>query len=97
MRLATDAGDRRDVLNEIEVELVVESCIDRTIRTDQEEYVAVRGGARDHLGADVTAGTRPVFNNERLPEPLRQPLSHQPGDDVRRAASGKADDHAHRS
>ena len=38
---AHDAGDRRNVANEIEIELVVERRVDRVRRSDQEERVAV--------------------------------------------------------
>ena len=42
---ADDAGDRRDVADEIEIELVVERRVDRVRRTDQQQRIAV-GGAR---------------------------------------------------
>ena len=43
---ASDASDRRDVADEIEIELVVERRIDRAGRTDQEERVADRQAER---------------------------------------------------
>ena len=81
-----DARDRRDVADEIEVELVVERRVDRVRRTDQEQRVAVRRRAHDRLGADIAAGARPVLDDELLAKPLRQPLTHQARDDVGRAA-----------
>ena len=39
---AHDARDRRDVADEIEIELVVERRVDRVAATDQEQRVAVR-------------------------------------------------------
>jgi hypothetical protein len=48
----------------------------------------------DRLGSDVAAGARPVFSDEWVAEPLRQPLTDQAREDVVRAAAGKADDHA---
>ena len=93
---ADDARDRRDVADEIEIELVVERRVDRVRRTDQEERVAVRRRTHDRLGGDIAAGARPVLDDEWLAEPLRQPLTHQAREDVVRAAGGKADDDAHR-
>ena len=43
VRRAHDACDRRDVADEIEIELVVERRVDRVRRTDQEKRIAVRG------------------------------------------------------
>ena len=84
--IADDARDRRDVADEIEIELVVERRVDRVRRADQEERVAIRGRTHDRLGGDIAAGARPVLDDELLAEPLRQPLTHQARDDVGRAA-----------
>ena len=81
-----DARDRRDVADEIEIELVVERRVDRVRRTDQKECIAVGGRTHDRLGADIAAGARPVLDDEWLAEPLRQPLTDQARDDVGRAA-----------
>ena len=81
---ADDARDRRDVADEIEIELVVERRVDRVRRQDQEQRIAVRRRAHDRLGADIAAGARPVLDDEWLAEPLRQPLTHQARDDVGR-------------
>ena len=93
---AADARDRRDVADEIEIELVVERRVDRVRRSDQEERIAVRRRAHDRLGGDIAASARPVLDDELLAEPLRQPLTDQARDDVGRAAGGEADDDAHR-
>jgi hypothetical protein len=53
---------RRDVADEIEIELVVERRVDCIWWTDQEERVAIWGS--DRLGADIAAGARTVLNNE---------------------------------
>ena len=84
MRHADDARDRRDVADEIEIELVVERRVDRVGERDQEQRVAVRRRAHDRLGADIAAGARPVLDDEWLAEPLRQPLADQARDDVGR-------------
>src|SRR5262249_48887510 len=87
---------RRDVTDEIEVELVIERRVDRVGRMDQEERIAIRGRTHDRLRGDITAGARPVLDDELLAEPLREPLADQASDDVGAAASGKAGDDAHR-
>ena len=84
--IAHDARDRRDVADEIEIELVVERRVDRVRRNDQEKRVAVRRRTHDRLGGDIAAGAGPVLDDEWLAEPLRQPLTHQARDDVGRAA-----------
>jgi hypothetical protein len=61
-----DAGDRRDVANEIETKLFVQRSIDCVGRGDQEERVAIGGRTHDRLGGDITAGTRPVLDDEWL-------------------------------
>src|SRR5215468_6218392 len=76
---ANDASDRRNVANEIEIELVVERRVGRVVAPDHEQRVAVCGRAHDRLGADVGAATGPVVDYELLAKPLRQPLSHQSG------------------
>src|SRR5215467_12596657 len=57
--------------------------------------MAVGGRTRHCLGGDVARSTRPVLNDEWLAETLRQPLTNQAREDVRRAARGKADDDSH--
>src|SRR5215831_9662354 len=91
-----NTGDRRDVTDEIEIQLVVERSVDRLCRTDREQRVAVGGRAHDGLGGDVGTAARPVLDDEWLAETLRQPLSHEACDDVTGTASRKADDDAHR-
>ena len=93
---ADDAGDRRDVADEIVAELVVERHVDRRPRVDQEQRVAVGARACDRLGGDVAAGAQPVLDDEWLAEPVRQPLPYQARGDVGGAAGSEADDDAHR-
>src|SRR5262245_43914314 len=50
----------------------------------------------DALSGNIARSTWAVLDDELLTEPLRQPLTDQPCDDVAGAASGKADDNAHR-
>jgi hypothetical protein len=66
VRRADDAGDGRDVAQEIEIEFFVERGVNGIRRTGQEKRIAVGLRADDRLGAQIAASARPVFNNERL-------------------------------
>ena len=94
--LAADARDRRDVSDEIEIELVEERRGDRVRRSDQQKRIAVCGRPHDRLGSDAVAASRPVLDDEWLAEPLRQPLAQQACEDVAGNAGGIGDHHAHR-
>src|SRR5262249_36898399 len=48
----------------------------------------VGGRAHDRLGGDIAAAPRPVFDDERLAEPLRQPLAHRARGDVESTPAG---------
>src|SRR5262249_6700348 len=63
-------GDRRDVADEIEVELVIEHGVHRVRRMDQEERIAIRGRAHDGLSGDITPGAGAVLDEDGLAEPL---------------------------
>ena len=93
---ADDAGDRDDVAQKVETELVVERGVDGIGRRHQQQRVAVRRGAHDRLGGDIGAAAGPAFHHDRLAEPLRQPLPGEPRGDVGGAARGIADDQADR-
>src|SRR5215510_8003219 len=95
VRLPVNACDRRDVADEIETELVIERGVDRVPTADYEQRVAVRRCAHDRLGADIAARAWSILDDERLTEPLRQPLTDQARDDVSWAAGGKTDNDAH--
>src|SRR6516162_3140551 len=82
--LPVNAGDRRDVADEIETKLVIERGVDGIPTADHEQRVSVCGRAHDGLGADIAAAARSVVDDELLTEPFRQPLTHQPRDDVGR-------------
>src|SRR5262249_33712566 len=86
----------RDVADEIEIELVVERRVDRVESTDQEQRVAVGRGTHDRLSGDIAAGARTVLDDERLTEPLREPLTYQARRDVRTASGREANNDAHR-
>jgi hypothetical protein len=60
--------------------------IDQKRRRDNKERRAIRRGARDRLGADRTAGARPVFDDHGRPAGAPSLVRHQPRDDVGGAA-----------
>ena len=93
---ARGAGDRRDVAQEVEVQVLVERVVDGVCRHPLQQRVAVRRGLHHRLGPDVAAGARAVLDQDRLADPLRQPLPHQPGIDVGAATGRKSDDDADR-
>jgi signal transduction histidine kinase len=53
------ASDRRDIANEIEVELVVERRVDGVARIDQELGLAISRKLARMLGGDVTVASEP--------------------------------------
>jgi hypothetical protein len=72
------------------------TLVDDVERANLQQRVTISRSADDNLGPDGSASTRPIFDDERLPQSFRQPLSQEPCDDVAAAASGKWDDDAHR-
>jgi len=91
-----NAGDRRDVTDEMEIQFVVERRVDRLCRNDHEQRVAVSGRAHDGLGGNVGPRAGTVLDDEWLADPLRQPLTRESCDDVGCAAGRKANDDPHR-
>ena len=84
--------DRRDVANEIEIELFIERRVDGVCRTDHEEGIAVRWRTHDRLCPNIGATARTGLNEERLAQALGQPLAHQTRQYVSRAAGSRRDD-----
>src|SRR5215467_9338242 len=74
---AEDAGDRRDVTEKHEVELIVERRVNSVRRGHEKERIPVWSRTDDHLCGDIAAGARTVLDYERLTERLRQPLSQR--------------------
>src|SRR5262245_64373162 len=96
VRHADDSGDRCDVADEIEVQLVVERRVDRVSRSVKQERVAVRRRAHDCFGPDIAATARPVVDDKWLAEPFRQPLTQEARNNVLRAYAGNGADDAYR-
>src|SRR5262249_15268176 len=94
---AKDTRDRRNIVHEIEIEIVVQRRTNQIACGDQKERIAVGGSTYDRLCTDVGACSRPVLDDKWLAESLRQPLSDQAREDVGRIASGTRYNNAHSS
>src|SRR5262245_44375640 len=70
IRAAADEGDRRNVTGEIEIEFVVERCVDRVVEEGHQERITVSRRPHDRFGGDIATRARPVLNNEWLTEPF---------------------------
>jgi hypothetical protein len=80
----------------MESNIVIERRADRVCRRHQEKRMAVLRRTHDSFRADISPGARSVLNDELLTKARREPLPHEPCDDVRRAAGERADDDVHR-
>src|SRR5215813_11712858 len=94
-READDARDGGDVAEKNEIEFVVEGRVDRVRRTCDEEGIAVRRRPHDHLGSNIVAATRTVFDDELMAQPLREPGSDEPRDNVGRTAGTRGGNDAY--
>jgi hypothetical protein len=93
---AHGAGDGRDVMEKIEIQMLVERRVGGGRGRDGQQRVSV--GRRIHhvFGGDVGGGARAILDHEILAEPLRQRLRDQARGDVGRTGGGNADDDVHR-
>jgi hypothetical protein len=81
----------------LKIELVVERRVDRIREGSHKQGMPVRRRIDDRFGADVAAGSRPIVDQEGLPEPVGKPLPDQPRRDVDAASRGKRRDNPHRA
>ena len=95
-RRRADIADRRDIADEVEVEIVVQQVAERVRRRDLEQRVAVRRRADHGLGRQIGAGAGLVLGDKLLAEAIRQRLRDQARGNVGRTARRVADDEAHR-
>src|SRR5262245_58306060 len=63
---ADNTRDWYDVAEKIEIKFLVERCVDRVSWSDQQQVVAICERAHRHLGTNIAASARPVFNDEWL-------------------------------
>src|SRR5205085_12695722 len=91
-----ETRDECNVAKKVETEFFVKRRVDSIRRRDEEERIAIWRGLHDRLGRDIATSARTVLHDELLAKPLRQPLAHEPGDNVARAAGSKADNDPHR-
>ena len=95
-RKSDQSGDRLDIADKIEIELLVERCVDRVRRHHVEERVAVRRSGHHRFRGDVAAGAGALLDHEGLAQARREPLPDQPRYQVWRTAAAKTLDNAHR-
>src|SRR5262245_4482966 len=92
IEFAANARNRHDVAEKIEIELVVERRVDGGSRTDRKERIAIWRRPHDGLGSNIATAAWPIFDDEWLAEPLRQPLADETREDVVRTARCNWDD-----
>lgn len=63
-RKANDAGDRRNVTDQIEIRIFIERSVDRVPRRHEKQRIAVRYGARDRLSGEIAARATAVLDDE---------------------------------
>src|SRR6266487_3235455 len=95
--LAIDTRDRRNVADEIEIEIFVERRVDSVRVGDQQQRVSVRRRLHDCLGGDAATGAEPVLDDEWLAELLSKSLPNETCTYVGWPASSKAHNDAHRA
>ena len=93
--IVVDARDRNDVARDGDGALLIERHVDGVRRGEHQQGVAVSRRACDRLQGEIAAAARPVVDNHRLAEPLRQRMTNESRDDVGRAAGGNEDDQSH--
>src|SRR5262249_60781593 len=91
-----NSGDRQDVADEIEFEIVVDRRVERMRYVDFQQRIAIRCGPDDRFGAYIAAGAWPVLDDELLTEALGKPLPDQTSHDVGNAAGRISDHNTHR-
>src|SRR5262249_40534168 len=91
-----DARDRRDIADEIEIEVAKGRCVDRIDHRGQENGVAVSCWLGDRVGGEVGGRAGSVLDDEWLAELRRQRLADEACSDVANAAAGKANNDAYR-
>jgi hypothetical protein len=73
-RPTRNACDERNIADEIEAELVVQSCVECIRRAAEQKRIAVGRRTRDSLRAERAASTATVLDDEWLAEPFDSDL-----------------------
>ena len=89
--------DRREIGDEVVVEVLVQHRVDRIDRIGHEQRVAVGRRVCGEFAADVVVAAGAIFDDERLAELRRQPLRDQPRGDIGRTSRGGGDDDTDRT
>jgi len=92
---ADDTRYRHNVVNEIIAESIIERRVYCIRGCGHEQRIAVGRRACDRFGGQMSAGPRPVLDNQLLTVSLREPLGDQTRANVRRTPSREAHDYAH--
>src|SRR5262249_6416832 len=95
-RSTDEAGDGRNVTNEIEIEPFVQCGVYGIRNTNQKQRIAIGGRLRDGVGPNVCTRARSILDDERLPQTLGQPLADQARRHIGRASRWKSHDDAGR-
>src|SRR5262245_65227349 len=91
VRHADEAGDRIDVAQEVEVDILVERSVDRVGGVDEDYRIAIGRRLNDGFGREIIACTRAILDDELLAKPLAEPVAEYPRKNVSRAAGRIAD------
>src|ERR1700751_5947782 len=59
-----------DVADEIEIEVAIKSCVDRSSSIGAKKRIAIGGRMYDCFGRDIAGGACPVLDDEWLGQPL---------------------------
>jgi hypothetical protein len=84
--------DRREILGDVEWDVLIERLVDGDAAGGERQRVAVRRRHGSELGADVAARAAAVLDNDRLAPCLGELLREQPSDLVGAAARRERDD-----
>src|SRR5262249_42704664 len=93
--VSDETETRGNVPRHVEWQVVKHNRVDERRRRIEQECVPVGRRIDYRLCRDVRTCPRPVFDNDLLSEPLRQPLPHNPAYSVSTATGRPADDQSH--
>ena len=89
-------GYRREIPDRVVGQALVEPRIERKTDVAEQHGVAVRRRLTRDVGADSAAGAATIVSDDRLAEPVVQPLHQHARDDIGAAAWRERHDQANR-